>query len=221
MMGASRELAELASVTTVSSGNVGIGTSSPGAKLHVSQGNTSVGALFNGTTRAIRFGFDTTGSIIEGVDNTGVTSFQPLTVGGADVRFTTSATERARIDSSGNVLVTGGGGLGYGTGAGGTVTQATSKATAVTLNKPTGQITMNNAALAAGATTGFQFNNSLIASTDIVVVTVNWSASSQAYEVWIGFTGSGNCGINLRNRSGGSLSDAVVINFAIIKGVTS
>jgi hypothetical protein len=85
------------------SGNVGIGTSSPGAKLHVSQGNTSVGALLNGTTRGIRFGFDTTGSIIEGVDNTGVTSFQPLAVGGVDVRFTTSGTERARIDSSGNV----------------------------------------------------------------------------------------------------------------------
>jgi hypothetical protein len=85
------------------SGNVGIGTSSPGAKLHVSQGNTSVGALFNGTTRGIRFGFDATSSIIEGVDNTGVSSFQPLTVGGVDVRFTTSGTERARIDSSGNV----------------------------------------------------------------------------------------------------------------------
>jgi hypothetical protein len=86
-------------------GDLGIGTSSPGAKLHVSQGNTSVGALLNGTTRGIRFGFDATSSIIEGVDNTGVSSFQPLTVGGVDVRFTTSGTERARIDSSGNLLV--------------------------------------------------------------------------------------------------------------------
>lgn len=34
-MGASRELAELASVVTVDNGNVGIGTSSPGAKLDV------------------------------------------------------------------------------------------------------------------------------------------------------------------------------------------
>jgi hypothetical protein len=88
-----------------SAGNVGIGTNSPGAKLHVSQGDTSVGALFNGTTRGIRFGFDATSSIIEGVDNTGVSSFQPLTVGGVDVRFTTSGTERVRIDSSGNLLV--------------------------------------------------------------------------------------------------------------------
>ena len=94
-------------ISVDTSQNVGIGATTVGAKLHVSQVNTTVGALFNGTTRAIRFGFDTTGSIIEGVDNTGVTSFQPLSVGGADVRFTTSGTERARIDTSGNFLVGG------------------------------------------------------------------------------------------------------------------
>jgi len=87
------------------SGNVGVGTTTPATKFNVSQANTTIGALFNGTTRAIRFGFDTTGSIIEGVDNTGVTSFQPLTVGGVDVRFSTSGTERMRIDSSGLLLV--------------------------------------------------------------------------------------------------------------------
>lgn len=46
-MGASRELAELASVVTVSSGNVGIGTSSPVAKLDV---NGSInGTITSGT----------------------------------------------------------------------------------------------------------------------------------------------------------------------------
>ncbi|NBS24587.1 MAG: hypothetical protein EBS78_11605 [Altererythrobacter sp.] len=39
------------------------------------------------------------------------------------------------------------GGIGYGTGAGGTVTQATSKSTGVTLDKVCGEITMNNATL--------------------------------------------------------------------------
>jgi len=92
-------------MTINSSQNVGIGTTTVGAKLHVSQVNTTVGALFNGTTRAIRFGFDTTGSVIEGVDNTGVTSFQPLLVGGSDVRFTTSGTERMRLDSNGRLYI--------------------------------------------------------------------------------------------------------------------
>ena len=94
---------QVEAVRITAAGNVGIGTSSPAAKLHVSQTNTSIGVLFNGTTKGVRVGFDTTGGIIEGVDNTGVTSFQPLAVGGSDVRFTTSGTERMRIDSSGNV----------------------------------------------------------------------------------------------------------------------
>ena len=101
-------LAQLASSGALyadTSGNVAIGATTTGVKLNVSQVDTSVGVLFNGTTRAVRFGFNTTGSSIEGVDNTGVTSYQPLTIGGADVRFATSGTERMRIDSSGNLLL--------------------------------------------------------------------------------------------------------------------
>ena len=86
------------------SGNVGIGTSSPGYKLVVSAAsNTNPIAVISGSTKGLRLGADTNGGIIEGVDNTGVGSFQPLTLGGADIRFTTSTTERMRIDSSGNV----------------------------------------------------------------------------------------------------------------------
>jgi len=89
----------------LNSTGLGIGTSSPAAKLHVSQANTTVGVLFNGTTKGMRVGFDATGSIIEGVDNTGTTSFQPLTVGGSDVRFTTSGTTRMTIASTGIVTM--------------------------------------------------------------------------------------------------------------------
>ena len=68
------------------------------------------------------------------------------------------------ITSTGTLSLTGASStLGYGTDAGGTVTQATSKSTAVTLNKPCGQITMNNAALAANTSVAFLFNNSLLA----------------------------------------------------------
>ena len=78
----------------------------------------------------------------------------------ADLIFLTKPTssgnvERLRITSGGNVLVTSPAGLGYGPGAGGTVTQATSKSTAVTLNKPSGQITMHNGSLGAGASAMF------------------------------------------------------------------
>ena len=134
-----------------------------------------------------------------------------------------NSTERMRIDSSGNVLVTGGGGLGYGTGSGGTVTQLTSKSTAVTLNKPTGQITMNGAALAANTAVTFTLNNSLLSANDMLVVTLSASGSGYtpiAYNVWA-LTSNGISSIYLKNISAGSLSEAVVISFAIIKGATS
>lgn len=123
------------------------------------------------------------------------------------------------IDTDGSVTLKTAAGLGYGAGSGGTVTQATSKSTAVTLNKPVGQITMNGAALAAGSAVQFTFNNSLISATDSIVLTIYRAgiASSANYNVW-GDVGAGSSLITLRNISGGSLSEAVILNFALIKG---
>ncbi|CAB5222899.1 hypothetical protein UFOVP371_40 [uncultured Caudovirales phage] len=134
------------------------------------------------------------------------------------VAVSTGGSERARIDTSGNVLVTNAAGLGYGTGAGGTVTQATNKGTAVTLNKPTGQVTTNNAALASGATVSFSINNSIITATDNIMVVVTGGSS---YTVQPQFVSGGVANIRLTNTTGGSLSEAVVINFAVIKGASS
>ena len=108
--------------------------------------------------------------------------------------------------------------LGYTTGAGGTVTQLTSKATAVTLNKPTGQITTAADALAASAAANFFVNNSFVQATDVVIVTNNKNSN---YRVQIVTTSAGGFTVSLKNESGGSLSEAVTINFAIIKGATS
>ena len=133
--------------------------------------------------------------------------------------FHTGGSERMKIDTSGNVLVTSPAGLGYGLGAGGTVVQATSKSTAVTLNKPSGQITMNNAALGAGIAVVFQLNNSLISGTDTVqVVTFSGGASYLANCISVA---AGAALIRVVNDTGGSLSDVVILNFAIIKGAAS
>ena len=109
-------------------------------------------------------------------------------------------------------------GIGYGPGAGGTVTQATSKSTAVTLNKPCGYITMNAASLAAGTGVTFQLNNNLIASGDTVLVNTigsfNYSAvclGASTEAAWIRVT----------NLTGSSLSDVFNIAFTVIKGATS
>lgn len=112
--------------------------------------------------------------------------------------------------------------LGYDTGAGGTITQATSKTTAVTLNKASGQITMNNAALASGAEVTFQFNNSLIDNEDNILLSVTAGAAGwYNYQVKGGSFASGSCQIAVKNLSGGSLSEAVVLNFTILKGATA
>ena len=147
-----------------------------------------------------------------------------LVAGGSSplpMTFYAGGVERLRLDTSGNVLVTNPAGLGYGTGSGGTVTQATSKSTGVTLNKPTGQITMNNAALAAGASVIFLLTNSLLAATDSVIVQPNYGANSQSYTAQVTFSGAGGAYIRVTNISGGSLSEAVTLSFAIIKGATS
>jgi len=110
-----------------------------------------------------------------------------------------------------------GGVLGYSTAGQGTVTQATSKSTAVTLNKSAGQITMNNAALAGATAVSFTLNNSLISANDILILNVGAGGTAVAYTVYTSSISAGSAVITLRNMTAAtSLSEAVVINFALI-----
>jgi predicted ThiF/HesA family dinucleotide-utilizing enzyme len=107
--------------------------------------------------------------------------------------------------------------IGYSTGAQGTVTQATSKSTAVTLNTSAGRITMNNASLATATNATFVLNNSTISANDAVILTISGGqATPGSYNVFANALSAGQVSITLRNISGGSLSEAVVINYAII-----
>jgi hypothetical protein len=107
--------------------------------------------------------------------------------------------------------------IGYTAAAQGTVTQATSKSTAVTLNKPAGRITMDAASLATATNATFTLNNSFISANDTVILTISGGqATAGSYNVFANSLGTGTVSITLRNISGGSLSEAVVINFAVI-----
>lgn len=107
--------------------------------------------------------------------------------------------------------------IGYAAAAQGTVTQLTSKSTGVTLNTSAGKITMNNAALGATTNVAFVMTNSKVGANDVIIVNVAGGiASNETYNCWVSGQSAGTCTFVLRNISGGSLSEAVVLNFAII-----
>lgn len=136
---------------------------------------------------------------------------------------------RFSVSKAGNVSAAGfvrsaaaSGGVGYATGAGGTVTQATSKSTGVTLDKICGEIVMNNAQLNRGTAVSFTLTNSAIAATDVVVVNIKSAATANAYSVDVTAVAAGSCRIQLHNfTSGTDLSEAVVLSFAVIKAVAA
>jgi hypothetical protein len=102
-------------------------------------------------------------------------------------------------------------------GTGGTVTQATNKATGVTLNKPVGQITLNNASLAAATTVNFTLTNSYIGNTDLLIINQTSTANAGGY-YFNAICNAGNAQVSVRNIMAASASDAVVVRYAVVKG---
>ena len=107
---------------------------------------------------------------------------------------------------------------GYVTGDGGAVTQSTSKSTGVTLSKKCGQITLHNAALAANTTVSFTLTNTTVAATDIIVLNHVSGGTAGSY-LLNAQAAAGSASINVRNITSGSLSEAIVIGFAVVKAV--
>jgi len=125
-----------------------------------------------------------------------------------------------RLNPNGGAVLMSPSGFGYGSGAGATATQSTSKTTAVTLNKISGQITMSASSLASGASATFQFNNSFLSNADHVILTLRDDFSPANYSLRAS-AGSGVARISVSNISTSSLAEAVVFNFTVIKGSTT
>ena len=143
-----------------------------------------------------------------------------LLVGGA-ARF--QVTKAGAVTAASSIRSTSSSaGVGYATGAGGAVTQLTSKSTGVTLDKICGTITMDAATLAHQTPVSFTLTNSAIAATDVVVVSVKSGGTAGAYLVSAGAVAAGSCSITLFNcQTSGNLSEAVVLSFAVIKAVAA
>jgi hypothetical protein len=195
-------------VYLTSSGLVGIGIATPSAKLNVQ--DSSVGDVVRITQQGAGAPLrvedettDTTPFIIDGTGLVGIGTPTPLhkleVVGG--IRSTT-ATD----------------GIGYATGAGGTVVQGTSRTTPVTINKICGTITMFSAAGSA-AWSSFTVNNTTIGLTDNIIL--SYSGGSNNYLFIPGRIIAGTSFVISFVSIGGTAVDSPVINFTIIKSVTS
>lgn len=111
--------------------------------------------------------------------------------------------------------------IGYAAGAGGAVTQQTNAGTAVTINKPCGQITTVALTTAAAAEESFTVNNTQVAATDVVNVATTYGGAGTPI-VAVKGVAAGSFVIVITNLHAANALDAVlVVNFAIQKAVAA
>jgi hypothetical protein len=142
-------------------------------------------------------------------------------IDGTSVGATTASTVRGTT-----VLATQA--VGYTTGAGGTVTQLTSRTTGVTLNKASGAITLFAAAIAGHEADEFTLTNSEIGANDVVALCIKSGCAAgtrKYYQTHVVETAAGSCVISVGNIDNASVpsvgTDTPVLQFVVIKGVVA
>jgi hypothetical protein len=197
-----------------------------GLRLRAADGGT--GFISSG------IGFSDSGTVDVGTVLAAINTTDDGTGGATGLAFYTGATagmtQALKLDSSQNATFAGAAtfsnsvrstsataGIGYGTGAGGAVTQGTSRTTGVTLNNVCGAITLFTA---AGSATwqSFTVTNSTVAATDTIIV--NQRSGTDLYMMHVTAVGAGSFRISFAT-TGGTTSEAPVFNFAVIKAVSS
>ena len=61
----------------------------------------------------------------------------------------------------------------------------------------------------------------MIAATDVVYVCISSGATAGAYNVQVDAVAAGSCRISVGNMSAGPLSEAIVLNYVVIKAVNA
>jgi hypothetical protein len=158
---------------------------------------------------------------------------------GASARF--QVTKAGNVSAAGTLSVTGAvtvansvrstnatAGIGYSNGAGGVVTQATSRTTGVTLNKICGQITLFAASISGHEADEFVLTNSAIEAGDVVVVSIKSglaAGTAKYYRVGVTAVAAGVCTISVGNLDNATIpsagTDTPVLSFAVIKAVAA
>jgi Major tropism determinant N-terminal domain len=110
-------------------------------------------------------------------------------------------------------------GIGYGTGAGSTAVQSTSRTTSVTINAPCGTITLFNTTTTIGQITTFTVNNTIVDPTDVVTVSVKTATGMHMASVTN--TAMDSFTVSVYTPAAVVVAEAPVLNFVVIKSVAA
>jgi hypothetical protein len=181
----------------------------------------------NGTGRVVISAAQLTGGTISGVTDIAIADGGTGASTAADARTNLGLGSMATQNASA-VAVTGGSllastSLGYGTATntGGSITQATNKATGVALDKPCGQIITSAASLSGDTRVSFTFTNNTIGAFSTVIVNIASGATVDAYVVSVTAVVSGSCRIQIANLTAGVLGEALTLNYTVLGGTNA
>ncbi len=170
---------------------------------------------------------------------TGVTAMQRASINSASIAFGTltrptisSPSITGTTEHSGAIIVTGGNmlvvgassALGYGDGAGGTVTQSVggAKSLSVSLNRATGKIIMSNSVMAASTITSMLFGNSVLGVTDLLMLQYMGNGlagtSKREYSLSASIVAPGAAAIQVKSLNNFADASSIFVGFAVIKG---
>jgi hypothetical protein len=143
--------------------------------------------------------------------------------GASDWRFSLLGTDVFRLTPTGLTspvgIASSGGGVGYATGAGGTVSQATNKSTITEIDTFCGDITTSNSLLPGLSSVSFQVSNNKVLAGDLIALEiVNVASLTSFYNVYASEVTNGSFNIWILNI-GTDASDFIHLRFAIIRTV--
>ena len=139
--------------------------------------------------------------------------------------FRVNALNRFTIDNGGSGRFLGGVtsasptvGVGYATGAGGAITQITSRTTGVTLNNACGQITLFSATTTAGQTSSIVVTNSSVSVGDVIFISQQTGSGIYFFTTK---AAAGSFTLSIYTPAAVAVAEAPVLNFAVIKSVAA
>jgi hypothetical protein len=222
---------QVAGVDTISAARFGLFSNGDDASGTLRAGEACMGRKNGSGGTTAWFGFTGLNSAVNTNYGAFFTSTQSRFAGGGD--FILLGASASQISVAGAFTISAGspiaqsstefsGKVGYKDGIGTAQTQATSKSTTVAFpsGKTCGTITMNAAALAANATVSFSLTSDQISPNDQIVITHSSGGTMGAYGFAV-FPSSSTSTIYVRNLTGGSLSEAIILRIMILRSTVA